>query len=127
MDREITCWHCKVVLQPDPPPRCESCPEFCDDDRCPYEGCKQMNDPFPSLWADAMASLPPVEPLVFYPQPNKEGEHLSCMVCDLGADPSRTPPEWLVTLRSDHSTITRGLHERCRHAHTESRYSKARA
>lgn len=32
------CWHCKVQLEPTRP-RCERCPEECDYDDCPEEGC----------------------------------------------------------------------------------------
>lgn len=37
---ENVCWHCKVVLDPSPPPRCESCPAECDDADCVEEGCQ---------------------------------------------------------------------------------------
>lgn len=85
-----------------------------------------MHDPFPSVWADILAQLPRSEPLVFHPEPNTTAERLSCVICEHGAEASGPPPEWLITHRSRHSTITRGLHERCRSAHASSRYSKTR-
>lgn len=85
-----------------------------------------MHDPFPSIWADVIARLPHPTPLVFHPEPNTDREHLSCCLCEHGADISRPPPEWLITFRTDKATVTRGLHEACRKVHTESRHARER-
>ena len=82
-----------------------------------------MHDPFPEMWRKAMSKLPNALPLVLHPQRNIDAENLSCIICDLGAEDR--PPEWIVTVRSYNSTITKGLHEYCRSRHHNSRYGKA--
>ncbi len=37
------CWHCKVALIPSRP-RCEVCPEECDDEACSDEGCQEQRE-----------------------------------------------------------------------------------
>jgi hypothetical protein len=37
------CWHCKDVLLPERP-RCERCPEECDNADCSAEGCAESRD-----------------------------------------------------------------------------------
>lgn len=41
-----------------------------------------MHDPFPSIWADRIANLPPVKSLGFVIEPNRDAEELSCLICD---------------------------------------------
>ncbi len=74
-----------------------------------------MHDPFPSIWADRIARLPPVKTLSFTTlEPNRDAEDLSCVICGKS---HHIVPEWLVTMRSPHETLTRGLHEACRERH----------
>ena len=35
------CWHCKVLLEPEPFPHCPTCPAECDDEACSDEGCRE--------------------------------------------------------------------------------------
>jgi hypothetical protein len=38
VDQPNVCWHCLDCLDPNKP-RCERCPEECDDETCTAEGC----------------------------------------------------------------------------------------
>ena len=38
-EAEQVCWHCGDVLKPLPRPRCERCPDECDDEDCDAPGC----------------------------------------------------------------------------------------
>lgn len=37
------CWHCKVCLLPTKP-RCETCPDECDDEGCSGEACRESRE-----------------------------------------------------------------------------------
>jgi hypothetical protein len=68
-----------------------------------------MHDPFPSIWGDRIAALPPVEGVTLKLSPNiYPPDDVTCVACH------GRWPEWLVTMRTPSSTITSGLHERCR-------------
>ena len=72
--------------------------------------------PFGSKAAEIPATL------VFTPQPNTDGERLTCVICDHGHEDYGMPPEWLVTMLTPTATIMRGLHEACWRRHARSRH-----
>ena len=73
-----------------------------------------MHNPFPQIWKDEIAALPPVSELTIAIVPNHEAERLSCIVCNLGHEERGRAPEWTVLLRSPYESVNKGLHERCR-------------
>jgi hypothetical protein len=70
-----------------------------------------MHDPFPSIWQDTIAGLPPVSSVTLSLAPNVDCEPLSCFVCH---GVGTLGPEWLVTLRGQGERKIVGLHEACR-------------
>jgi hypothetical protein len=68
-----------------------------------------MHDPFPTVWGDKIAALPPLTSGTFKLTPNVyPPEDVTCVACH------GRGPEWLLTMRSPSATITSGLHEECR-------------
>lgn len=68
-----------------------------------------MHDPFPSIWGDKIAALPPLTRVSLVLTPNTyPPDDVTCVACH------GERPEWLVTMRSRSATIIGGLHEECR-------------
>lgn len=61
------CWHCKVCLEPEPLPHCDSCPNECDDDACSDDGCREQRAA--NLGLVPRAAMLPAPPAAKEPTP----------------------------------------------------------
>ena len=46
-------------------------------------------------------------------EPNEYREHLSCLLCHVGADERFDPPEYVVSFRTSRESVAAGLHANC--------------